>query len=104
MLRGEGGRCMGQTARFQETLRKLAMIDEGFVEDEAGLGLGQVATCAKRQSVSGAGLPGLTRSSSSHRDDGTRPATKWTDADGGGGAWARQRDSTRFQETLRRSR
>ena len=31
---------MGQTARFQETLRRLAMIDEGFVEDEAGLGLG----------------------------------------------------------------
>jgi alkylhydroperoxidase/carboxymuconolactone decarboxylase family protein YurZ len=26
-------------ARFQETLRRLAMIDEGFVEDEAGLGL-----------------------------------------------------------------
>jgi 4-carboxymuconolactone decarboxylase len=30
---------MGQTVRFQETLRRLAMIDEGFVEDEAGLGL-----------------------------------------------------------------
>ena len=30
---------MGQTARFQEILRGLAMIDEGFVEDEAGLGL-----------------------------------------------------------------
>jgi alkylhydroperoxidase/carboxymuconolactone decarboxylase family protein YurZ len=30
---------MGQTVRFQETLRKLAMIDEGFVADEAGLGL-----------------------------------------------------------------
>jgi hypothetical protein len=26
-------------ARFQETLRRLAMIDEGFVEDQAGLGL-----------------------------------------------------------------
>ena len=26
--------------RFQETLRRLAMIDEGFVEDQAGLGLG----------------------------------------------------------------
>ncbi len=33
------GRCMGQTARFQETLRRLARIDEGFVESEAGLGL-----------------------------------------------------------------
>jgi hypothetical protein len=31
---------MSQIARFQETLRRLAMIDEGFVEDEAGLGLG----------------------------------------------------------------
>ncbi len=40
---GKNGRRMGQTARFQETLRRLAMIDEGFVEDEAGLGLGQVA-------------------------------------------------------------
>jgi 4-carboxymuconolactone decarboxylase len=30
---------MGQTVRFQETLRRLAIIDEGFVEDQAGLGL-----------------------------------------------------------------
>jgi 4-carboxymuconolactone decarboxylase len=30
---------MGQTARFQQSLRRLAMIDEGFVEDQAGLGL-----------------------------------------------------------------
>jgi len=30
---------MGQSVRFQETLRKLAIIDEGFVESEAGLGL-----------------------------------------------------------------
>ena len=37
---------MGQTARFQETLRRLAMIDEGFVEDEAGLGLGPGCTPA----------------------------------------------------------
>ena len=37
---------MGQTVRFQETLRRLAMIDEGFVEDEAGLGLGLVKTSA----------------------------------------------------------
>ncbi len=35
---------MGQTARFQETLRRLAMIEECFVEGEAGLGLGQAAT------------------------------------------------------------
>ena len=31
---------MGQTVRFQEILRKLAIIDEGFAEDQAGLGLG----------------------------------------------------------------
>jgi 4-carboxymuconolactone decarboxylase len=31
---------MGQTVRFQETLRRLAMIDEGFVEGQAGLRLG----------------------------------------------------------------
>ena len=37
---------MGQTARFQETLRRLAMIDEGFVEDEAGLGLSLAKTSA----------------------------------------------------------
>ena len=34
------GRFMGQAARFRETLRRLAMIDERFVEDEARLGLG----------------------------------------------------------------
>jgi 4-carboxymuconolactone decarboxylase len=45
MANGEW-RCMGQTARFRETLRRLAMIDEGFVEDEARLGLGQVAASA----------------------------------------------------------
>ena len=37
---------MGQTVRFQETLRRLAMIDEGFVEDVAGLGLDPAATSA----------------------------------------------------------
>jgi 4-carboxymuconolactone decarboxylase len=39
-------RCMSQTVRFQEPLRRLAMIDEGFVEDEARLGLGLVRTSA----------------------------------------------------------
>jgi 4-carboxymuconolactone decarboxylase len=33
-------RQMSQVVRFQDTLRRLAMIDEHFVEDEAGLGLG----------------------------------------------------------------
>jgi hypothetical protein len=31
---------MSQTARFKETLRRLAMIDETFVEDAAGTCLG----------------------------------------------------------------
>ena len=37
---------MGQTVRFQETLRRLAMIDEGFVEEQAGLGFGLDRTSA----------------------------------------------------------
>ena len=31
---------MGQIVRFQEILRRLAIIDESLVEDQAGLGLG----------------------------------------------------------------
>jgi alkylhydroperoxidase/carboxymuconolactone decarboxylase family protein YurZ len=31
---------MSHTVRYEETLRRLAMIDEGFVEGQAGLGLG----------------------------------------------------------------
>ena len=46
MVFGGERRCMGQTVRFQETLRRLAMIDEGFVEDQAGLGLGLAGTSA----------------------------------------------------------
>jgi hypothetical protein len=30
---------MSQIAEFQETLRRVAMIGEGFVEDQAGSGL-----------------------------------------------------------------
>ena len=37
---------MSETARFQETLRKLAMIDEAFVKDQTGLGFGPVGTLA----------------------------------------------------------
>ena len=37
---------MGLTVRFHETLRRLAMIDEGFVADEAGLGVGPAGTPA----------------------------------------------------------
>ncbi len=46
MVAGDERRRMSQTARFQETLRRLAMIDEGFVEDEAGLGLEPAAALA----------------------------------------------------------
>jgi alkylhydroperoxidase/carboxymuconolactone decarboxylase family protein YurZ len=35
---------MNQTVRFQEILRRLAIIDEGFVEDQAGLELGLPAS------------------------------------------------------------
>jgi 4-carboxymuconolactone decarboxylase len=37
---------MSETARFQETLRKLAMIDETFVSDQTGLGLAPAGTLA----------------------------------------------------------
>ena len=37
---------MSQTVRFQETLRRLTMIDEGFVERGAGLGLGPAGISA----------------------------------------------------------
>ena len=42
---------MSQTVRFQETLRRLAMIDEGFVEDRAGLGLGLAGTPALHSKI-----------------------------------------------------
>jgi len=35
---------MSQTARFQETLRKLAMIDEAFVTEQTGLEVGPAGT------------------------------------------------------------
>jgi 4-carboxymuconolactone decarboxylase len=35
-----------ETARFHETLRRLSIIDEGFVEKEAGLRFGSVNTSA----------------------------------------------------------
>jgi hypothetical protein len=41
-----GRRHIGQTVRFQEMLRRLAMIDEGFVEDRTRLGLGLAGTSA----------------------------------------------------------
>jgi 4-carboxymuconolactone decarboxylase len=44
--RGGEQRGSGPTVTFQETLCKLAMIDEGFVADEAGLRLGLAGTAA----------------------------------------------------------
>ena len=41
---GQTGEVPGDTVRFQETLRRLAIIDEGFVEGEAGLGLDPAGT------------------------------------------------------------
>ncbi len=46
MVLGGERRRVGQTVNFQETLRRLAMIDEGFVEDQAGLGLGLAGASA----------------------------------------------------------
>ena len=37
---------MSRMASFQDTLRRLAMIDERFVQDRAGLGLGLAGTPA----------------------------------------------------------
>jgi 4-carboxymuconolactone decarboxylase len=37
---------MGQTARYQEILRRLAIIDEGFARSDAGLDLGPPGTRA----------------------------------------------------------
>ena len=37
---------MNHPARFQETLRRLAMIDEGFVADQAGLSMSPAGTSA----------------------------------------------------------
>jgi len=45
---------MSETARFQETLRRLAMVDEAFVGYQAGLGLdpaGKLALDAKTVSL-----------------------------------------------------
>jgi alkylhydroperoxidase/carboxymuconolactone decarboxylase family protein YurZ len=36
---------MGRTVRFQEILRRLAVVDEGFVGDQAGLVLGLPGVC-----------------------------------------------------------
>ena len=58
---------MGQTIGFQEVLRKLAIIDEGCVEDQAGLGLGlpasrldpKTAALARVGALAAIGSPGV---------------------------------------------
>jgi alkylhydroperoxidase/carboxymuconolactone decarboxylase family protein YurZ len=35
---------MGRTLQHEETLRRLAIVDDGFVESQAGLGLGMSGT------------------------------------------------------------
>jgi alkylhydroperoxidase/carboxymuconolactone decarboxylase family protein YurZ len=37
---------MDETVRFEDTLRRLAMIDEGFVDDQARLGIGPAGALA----------------------------------------------------------
>jgi 4-carboxymuconolactone decarboxylase len=57
-----------RAASFQETLRRLAIIDEGFVEDQAGLGLGlpasqllnpKTATLVRVGALAAIGSPGV---------------------------------------------
>ena len=58
---------MNQTVRFQEILRRLAIIDEGFVEDQAGLRLGlpgfpldpKTASLARVGALVAIGAPGV---------------------------------------------
>jgi alkylhydroperoxidase/carboxymuconolactone decarboxylase family protein YurZ len=46
MVPGGERSSMDQTVRFREILRRLTMIDEGFIEGEAGLGLSLAGTSA----------------------------------------------------------
>ena len=58
---------MNQTVRFQEILRRLAIIDEGFVEDQTGLRLGlpgfpldpKTASLARVGALVAIGAPGV---------------------------------------------
>ena len=59
---------MNQTVRFQEILRKLAIIDEGFVGSQAGLRLGlpasrlldpKTAALARVGALAATGAPGV---------------------------------------------
>jgi hypothetical protein len=51
---------MGETVRFHETLRRLAMLDEPFVERQAGLGLGLAGTPALDPRTAALVQPGVS--------------------------------------------
>src|SRR5262249_32176224 len=66
LVDGREVRRMNQRMRFQEILRKLAIIDEGCVEDQAGLGLGltarldpKTAALARVGALAAIGSPGV---------------------------------------------
>ena len=69
---------MSQTARFRETLRRLTMIDEGFV-DEVELELGPAGTSRPGSQDRGATSG---RSSGNHRVVGGMPAMERYPGDG----------------------
>jgi hypothetical protein len=82
---------MGQMVRFQETLRRLAMIDESFVEDEVGLGLDLPGTPALDPKT--VALPGP-----GYRWPWGRPGTA---SDGAPpGHWRRARVQIKFSDVL----
>jgi len=56
---------MSERARFREILRRLAMIDEAFVSDQAGLGLGPAGTTALDARTAAARRVGRDRVTSS---------------------------------------
>ena len=76
-----GGDDLGQTVRFQEILRRLAIIDEGFVEDQAGLGLGLPGPGPGSQDRGAAAGGGVVASG--------RRGSAWNGAPGG--RWRRAR-------------
>src|SRR5215467_175341 len=67
LVPGREVRRMNQRMRFQEILRTLAIIDEGFVEDQAGLELGlpafrldtKTAALARVGALAAIGSPGV---------------------------------------------
>ena len=80
-------------ARFQQTLRRLAMGDEAFVQDEAGFGLDRAGTSAPHPRTAALLRPGgavaigspaaCLEWSGAHLADGVTSGTgTWRSADG----------------------